>query len=48
MDAKATLSALTHDIYGLALGPALWTDVLASATNFVGGQAGLLWKDRAN
>jgi DNA-binding CsgD family transcriptional regulator len=46
MDDKATLSALIGDIYDAALDPALWTDVLASITDFVGGQAGgLLSKD---
>jgi DNA-binding CsgD family transcriptional regulator/PAS domain-containing protein len=46
MDDKATLSPLIGDIYDAALDPALWTDVLASITDFVGGQAGgLLSKD---
>jgi hypothetical protein len=42
MDDKATLSALIGDIYDAALDPALWTDVLVSITEFVGG---LLSKD---
>jgi len=46
MDDKATLSPLIGDIYDAALDPALWTNVLASLTDFVGGQAGgLLSKD---